>query len=125
MKGAEGRNVLHPPSSTPGPVLMSDLSELESRATAELAGSTDVPTLRAWHSRYLGKEGEVHKAVKGVGAVAPDQRKAYGQNANRIKDTLSQAYETALSAAEERALEHSLKTEKLDITLPGRPMPRG
>src|SRR5262245_36973565 len=125
MKGVEGRNVLHPPLSIFGPVLMSDLSELESRATAELKACADEAALRVWNTRYFGKDGEVVKALKGVGGVPKDQRAAYGQNVNRIKEALTQAYETDLAAKREQELEHSLKTEKLDITLPGRPVPRG
>ncbi|MGL4550866.1 MAG: phenylalanine--tRNA ligase subunit alpha [Gemmataceae bacterium] len=104
---------------------MADLSELESRAAAELAASADEPALRAWNARYFGKDGEVALALKAVGSVPPDQRKAYGQNANRIKEALSRAYDDALASAKDRALEHSLATEKLDISLPGRPVPRG
>ncbi len=59
------------------------------------------------------------------GAVPADQRRQYGQEANRIKETLTQAYEAAIAAEKERALERSLQTQKLDVTLPGRPVPRG
>lgn len=104
---------------------MSDLSELESRASAELAASADEVALRAWNTKYFGKDGEIPTALKRVGSVPPDERKSYGQNANRIKETLSTAYNAALSSAKERALEQSLATEKLDVSLPGRPTPRG
>jgi phenylalanyl-tRNA synthetase alpha chain len=104
---------------------MSDLSELESRATAELTAATDLAALRAWHTRYFGKEGEVPLALKALASIPNDQKKAYGQAVNRLKETLSSAYEVALEAARERALEHSLATERLDVTLPGRPVSRG
>jgi phenylalanyl-tRNA synthetase alpha chain len=104
---------------------LNELTELESRALAELSACADEAALRAWNSRYFGKSGEVPAALKAVGSVPGDQRKAYGQKANQVKETLTQAYEKALAAEQERRLEHSLKTEKLDITLPGRPVPRG
>src|SRR4051794_23607532 len=103
---------------------MSDeLTSLERRATAELADCADEAALRAWHTKYFGKQGEVIAALKAVGAAA--DKRAYGQEANRIKEALTQAYETALAAAKERALEASLKADPLDVTLPGRAVPRG
>lgn len=102
---------------------MSDLAELEQRALQELNGCTDETRLRAWNTRFL--KGEVQDALKKVGSVPPAERKAYGQKANQIKETLTEAYENALKREKERALEQSLATEKLDVTLPGRPTPRG
>src|SRR5439155_21161811 len=72
-----------------------------------------------------GKQGEVIAALKAVSTVPQAEKRAYGQEANRIKDTLTQAYEVALAAKKELALEASLKAAPLDVTLPGRPAPRG
>jgi phenylalanyl-tRNA synthetase alpha chain len=104
---------------------MSDLATLEQRARTELAGCTDESALRSWNTRYFGKQGEVLAAVKRVGAVPPAERKAYGQQANQIKEGLTRAYEEALAAEKDRALERSLTGPGLDVTLPGRPAPRG
>jgi phenylalanyl-tRNA synthetase alpha chain len=108
---------------------LNELTELESRALAELAACADEASLRAWNSRYFKTDkdapGLLTAALKAIGSVPGDQRKAYGQKANQVKETLTQGYEKALAAKQEEALEHSLRTEKLDITLPGRPVPRG
>ena len=77
---------------------MSDLASLEQTASAELSACQDEAELRAWHSKYFGKQGEVLLAVKKVGEIAPAERRAYGQEANRIKETLAEAYEAALAA---------------------------
>ena len=53
------------------------------------------------------------------------ERPAYGQKANQVKETLTQAYERALAAEKERALARSLASERLDVTLPGREPSRG
>ena len=104
---------------------MSELATLEQRALAELAAFGDGDGLRAWYTRYFGKQGEVQQAVKKVGAVPPAERKTYGQEANRVKETLTRAYEEALAKEKEQALERSLTGAGLDVTLPGRPAPRG
>jgi len=104
---------------------MSDLAALEQRAKTELAECVDEPALRAWNTKYFGKTGEVLTALKGVGAIPPAERKAFGQEANRIKEGLTRAYDEALAGAKERALNASLTANPLDVTLPGRPVARG
>jgi phenylalanyl-tRNA synthetase alpha chain len=104
---------------------MSDLPSLERTALAELPKCTDEPTLRAWHSRYFGKQGEVALALKKIGEVPPEQRRAYGQEANRVKEGLLRAYEGAVEREKAAALARSLSADALDVTLPGRPVSRG
>jgi phenylalanyl-tRNA synthetase alpha chain len=104
---------------------MDDLAELQSRALAELNECADEAALRAWHTHYFGKQGAMVLALQGVGKRPPAERKAYGQLANQVKDRLTAEYETALAREKDRALERSLATEVLDVTLPGRPLPRG
>jgi phenylalanyl-tRNA synthetase alpha chain len=104
---------------------MSDLASLERRALDELKTCADEPGLRAWHTRYFGKQGEVLAALKDISKIPPAERRAYGQEANRIKEALTQAYETALAAEKKCSLERSLTEDAVDVTLPGRPVPRG
>ena len=104
---------------------MADLAALEQRARAELAACGDEMALRAWNTKYFGKSGEVLQALKGVGAIPADQRRAYGQEANRIKETLTQAHESKSAALKQQTLELSLTAETVDVTLPGRPLQRG
>jgi phenylalanyl-tRNA synthetase alpha chain len=104
---------------------MSDLASLEQRGIAELQSCSAEPDLRAWHTKYFGKQGEVLVAVRRVGEMPAAERKAYGQEANRVKETLQQAYESAAAKARESALNRSLGEETVDVTLPGRPVPRG
>jgi phenylalanyl-tRNA synthetase alpha chain len=104
---------------------MSELNALEQRALGELETCTDEESLRAWNTRYFGKQGEMLVALKKVGEVPPPDRKAYGQEANRIKLALTEAYEKASARAKERALARNLSADALDVTLPGRHIPTG
>jgi phenylalanyl-tRNA synthetase alpha chain len=104
---------------------MSDLAALEQRALQELHACADEAALRAWNTRTFGDKGEVPAALKKIGSLPPAERKGYGQQANQVKEKLAQAYEAALATAKEKALELSLTQEKLDVTLPGRPVQRG
>src|SRR6188474_2572960 len=102
-----------------------DLAALEARALAELNACVDEAALRAWNTKYFGDKGELTIALKALGTLPKEQRAAYGQAVNRLKQVLSAAYDQALAAKKEEALLASLSANPLDVTLPGRPVPSG
>ncbi len=102
-----------------------DLKILESQALAELLQATDEANLREWNTKYFGDSGRMKAAMGQLGKLPKDQKAAYGAEANRVKSALTAAYELALGEARDRALQESLTTNPLDVTLPGRPRSRG
>jgi phenylalanyl-tRNA synthetase alpha chain len=104
---------------------MSELAALEQRAQVELQSCTDEPSLRTWNSKYLGKTGELTLALKKIGTLPPAERPQYGQDVNRVKQALTQASEAKEAQLKRDELNRSLAGEALDVTLPGRPVPRG
>jgi len=102
-----------------------DLAALEARALEELKASADEAALRTWHSKYLGEKGELKLAFGRMKEIPPAEKKAFGQEFNRVKTGLESAYEQAQAALKERALLASLEAAPLDVTLPGRPVPAG
>jgi phenylalanyl-tRNA synthetase alpha chain len=104
---------------------MADLAALEKKALAELQTAGDEATLRAWHTKYFGKQGEVALAVKEIGKVPPAERPQYGQEANRVKNLLTEVFDETIARQKEKELQQSLEAEALDVTLPGRPRFQG
>ncbi|MCI0457499.1 MAG: phenylalanine--tRNA ligase subunit alpha [Gemmataceae bacterium] len=104
---------------------MSDLAALEQRATAELSACDNEEALRAWHTKYFGDHGEMKQAIGEIGKLPPAEKRTYGQQVNRIKEALQQDYDQRLARKKELDLERSLTSGALDVTLPGRPAPRG
>lgn len=104
---------------------MSDLTELEQRALSELAAVDSEEALRAWNTRYFGDNGLLKQAMKKIGEVPKEERPAYGQQANQLKERLTAAYEAKLKELKEKTLAHSLASASVDVTLPGRAWPRG
>ncbi len=102
-----------------------DLASLEQRARAELAACTDEAALRAWNTKYFGKQGEVQQAVARLKDVPPAEKPAYGKEVNRIKTALLADFEARTEQLKAQALERSLTSDALDVTLPGRPVQRG
>src|SRR5207237_6565213 len=54
-----------------------------------------------------------------------EQRAGYGLAVNRIKDHLTKLSETRKETLKEQELVSSLRDQALDVTLSGRPVPRG
>ena len=65
------------------------------------------------------------KALGRLKEIAAAERPAYGKEVNRIKMALTATYEQALAKEKEKELARSLSQNALDVTLPGRPVPRG
>lgn len=104
---------------------LAELATLEQEGLSELASASEEAAVRAWNTRYFGDNGRMKAALGAIGKVAKDQRAAYGQEANRVKQVLGEAYDRALAAVKEQALLASLNATPLDVTLPGRVRPRG
>src|SRR5262245_35080250 len=104
---------------------MSDLAELEQRAQSELAAIDSEDALRAWNTRYFGDNGLLKQAMKKIGEIPKEERPAYGQKANQIKEALTAASEGKQKEVKEKSLAASLASAAVDVTLPGRTTPRG
>ncbi len=102
-----------------------ELSNLETRGLTELRECCDQSSLRLWNTRFFGESGSMRAALGQIGKISPAERKAYGQDANRVKSSLESAYSTALAIAEEASMQAGLTADPLDVTLPGRPKPTG
>jgi phenylalanyl-tRNA synthetase alpha chain len=104
---------------------VSQVTELQQRALAEIEASGDLRALDELRVRYLGKKGEVTAQLKALGAMEPEQRKAFGQAVNALRDRLNQAISERRAALEAQALKQKLLSERVDVTLPGRGEHRG
>ena len=92
-----------------------ELNVLESQGLAKLHACTDEPSLRIWNTEFFGDTGSMRAALGKIGKIPPAERKAYGQDANRVKTALETAYTAALEIAKEASLQLSLTTNPLDV----------
>src|SRR4029079_3535714 len=97
-----------------------ELSALETTLLAEIGAAGDLRVLEEVRVASLGKEGRVSELMATLGKMPPEQRKAFGQAVNGVKDRVSAALDARKSALEGQALSARLATEKPDITLPVR-----
>jgi len=101
------------------------IDDIERRALAALAGVDDPHALATQTTTYLGRGGELNRALERLTDLPKADRAAVGRRANEVKAALEAAYAARREALEAARLEQELRQEALDVTLPGRPLPRG
>jgi phenylalanyl-tRNA synthetase alpha chain len=75
--------------------------------------------------RSLGRRGSLTQVLKQLGTLSEEVRREIGRKANEIKGELEAKIEEALRGVREREKQQALERERLDVTLPGRPVPLG
>ena len=101
------------------------ITTLREQALTELAGANEADALEQWRVTYLGRRGALAEITRGLGGLSPEQRRTAGQAANEAKNALESALDAHLSAARAQALTKALEAERIDVSLPGRPVSRG
>jgi phenylalanyl-tRNA synthetase alpha chain len=85
----------------------------------------DLAALEAERVAALGKHGTVTQLLKTLGGMTPEQRQAEGPRIHALRERVAEAIAARKAALEAAALERRLATERLDMTLPMAPPPRG
>ena len=104
---------------------MDGLDDLKAKYLTATANAADEAGLEEVRLAALGKKGEISALMSGLGKMDPDQRKAAGAMLNVVKDEIDAALRAKKMALGDAALDARLRDEWLDVTLPGRPRPRG
>ncbi|MDA0824664.1 MAG: phenylalanine--tRNA ligase subunit alpha [Proteobacteria bacterium] len=99
---------------------MSDIDEIVSSATQEVAEAHALAELDAVRVRYLGKKGLLTGLLKSLGDLPSEQRPQAGQLINVAKSTVSNFIDERKLQLEAAQLEANLTGARLDVTLPGR-----
>src|SRR5579862_4112424 len=94
-------------------------------ALGDLDRTTDLAALELWRVTHLGRKSELMTALSGLGQVAAEERREAGQRLNAAKRELEGAYEARRSELSQQTLAGQMESERIDVTLPGRPLQRG
>lgn len=101
------------------------LIALQAETLTAIHKATDLTFLNELRVNVLGKKGSLTEILRGMKDLAPAERPIIGSLANEVRDTLNQALADRKEELEALALEEQLKSEHLDVTLPGTKVPTG
>ena len=102
--------------------LLRNLEELQTKAFDELKASSSSEAVERWRVGYLGRRGELTNVLRGLAALAPEERRTVGAAANKVKALLEESLAEAEEAIKEAELQALADRGRIDVTLPGRPV---
>ena len=104
---------------------MTALDDLKGKYLTAVAEAADEAGLEEVRLAALGKKGEISLKMRELGKMSPEERSRFGAALNALKDEIDIALRARKAMLADAALEARLRTEWLDVTLPGRPRPAG
>jgi len=105
--------------------MIEQLKEIEKTALEEISGAEDHNSLNDLRVRYLGRKGEITAVLRSMGQQPPEERPVIGQKANELKDKIEQLLREKENQLKEESRREAWEKEKIDVTLPGKPLFRG
>ncbi len=96
------------------------MDDLRDKYIRLIADAQDEAALEALRVQAVGKKGEISLAMRELGRMSPEERQAAGPKLNALKSEITSALAARKSALGDAALDERLRTEWLDVTLPGR-----
>lgn len=104
---------------------MTTLDVLKAKYLEGIGAAADEASLEELRLAALGKKGEISLKMRELGQMTPEERTTTGAALNRLKDEIDAALRAKKEALADAALDARLKSEWLDVTLPGRPRRAG
>ncbi len=101
------------------------VDEVQAKAQRDLQSAETLDALEQWRIAYLGRSGELTQVLRGLASLAPEERRTVGTAANKAKAALEQGLTTRRRELEDAAVSVRVDDDSIDVTLPGRPAPRG
>jgi len=101
------------------------LDELRIKAIGELDSIDSPGDLEAWRIRYLGRKSALTEVLRGLANLPLEEKRATGAAANELRAFLEQSLERKKEAVRDSEIARSIERGRLDVTLPGYPLPAG
>ncbi|MFZ3588405.1 phenylalanine--tRNA ligase subunit alpha [Bacillus sp. DJP31] len=101
------------------------LQELQQEALKQIQETNDLKALNDIRVGFLGKKGPITEVLKGMGKLSAEERPVIGEVANKVREAITNAIEEMQATLEKAEIEKKLASQKIDVTLPGRPVRKG
>ncbi len=97
-----------------------DLAALERSLLAEIKDAGDPDAIERVRISALGRKGRVPELMAQLGTLPPQERKAFGQAVNGLKDRVTEALSQRKADLEQSQVTAQVAAESVDVTLPVR-----
>jgi phenylalanyl-tRNA synthetase alpha chain len=101
------------------------MDDLKQKYLSQIADAADEAVLEEIRVGAVGKKGEVALKMRELGKMTPEERQVAGPALNALKDEINSAISAKKAALGDAVLDERLRTEWLDVTLPGRHRAQG
>ena len=97
---------------------MESLDSIRDEWLRQITATASLDALEQIRVAALGRNGQVTGLLKGLGSLAPEERKARGAAVNKLKDEIERALGEAKARLDQASLDRRLAEERIDVTLP-------
>lgn len=101
------------------------LEKLQKEALEQVEAVNDLKVLQDIQVAFVGRKGSITEVLRGMGKLSKEERPVIGELANKVRGNIESAVKEKKEQLEALVLEEQLKEEKIDVTLPGRPVVNG
>ena len=101
------------------------LKKILDDAMTKIDSSEHLDRLNEIKVSFLGKKGELTSVLKAMKDVAPEDRPKVGQLVNEARKAIEEKLDEKRDIFEKAVLEEKLKSETIDVTLPGKKLAMG
>lgn len=102
-----------------------ELESLRKQAETELQKAETEAEFQEIRTRYLGRKGLLTGLLRNIANVLPQDRALFGKECNESKELISARIDQRLAEIAVSGKEKALRSERIDVTLPGRGMRYG
>jgi len=105
--------------------MLVQLEQIKQNALVALEGLHTEESLEQWRVAHLGRSSPLMQTFNQLGKLSKEERPIVGQKANEVRQALEAALDKRVEQLKLVTLRRSLQADRLDVTLPGRPLRRG
>ncbi len=102
-----------------------NMDAIKTEYQAELSLVENSKQLGDFWAKYLGKSGKIQGLMGGIKSVPKEEKKAYGQAVNEIKNWAQKLYDEKKEEMDKKAMLDRYDDEAIDVTLPVKERPAG
>jgi phenylalanyl-tRNA synthetase alpha chain len=100
--------------------LKQQVEQIEQEAVEAVQKAGDLKQLEQVHVKYLGRKGAIKALLRQLGQLAPEERPVAGQLVNAASERVTAVFQERQEELEQQSRRERVKSESIDVTLPGR-----